>query len=77
VNDFFVFLIFPMIFCFLLGLYFKTEEEKKKLKKELNLTRGSLKELCEICMEHDIVQGKITYEAYFKEPIDHSGDGCD
>lgn len=63
------FLIIPgivIVASIIAGLFSRERNKRKTAEKELHATKKSLKELCEVCIkEHNSVNAKITYEAYF------------
>lgn len=79
-NDFIFLVIVPLFVVILgsivIGIILREWNAKKQAEQELEATRKSLKELCETCIkENNSIPARITYEAYFGEPVDHTGDG--
>ena len=69
----FVFAIFCIVAC---SIIYKERNNRKKAEQELETTRNALKEVCEkILKDNDSIRAKITYQVYFGEPVDHTGDG--
>ena len=66
-----------VVICIVANSIILTERNKrKKLEQELDTTKKALKEVCEkIIKNNDNIGAKITYEAYFGKPVDHTGDG--
>ena len=79
-NDFILLVLVPLIFCVLigggLGIISRERNARKRVEQELQSTRKSLKDLCEACIkENNSTYARITYQAYFRHPVDHTGDG--
>ena len=66
-----------VVFCIIAeSIIWAERNERKKLEQELEATKESLKEVCEKTIKNnDNICAKITYEAYFGRPVDHTGDG--
>lgn len=75
-----LFVVVPLVVLFLaIVISEKFSEERTariKAEQELLTTREALEDLCKNCIkEKNCPRAKITYQAYFGKPVDHSGDG--
>ena len=69
-------LIISIIGGVIIGIILRERNARKEAEQELEATRKSLKELCEVCIkENNSVYARIIYESYFGRPVDHTGDG--
>ena len=74
--EFLFFLLVVVIIPMGLGMINEERQKRREVEKELQATRESLRKLCEACIEeNNSVHARITYAAYFGEPVDHTGDG--
>lgn len=79
-KDIIALVIIPLVLCvlisFIWGMFSRERNRRKEAEQELQSTRKSLKELCEICIkENNNIHAKITYQAYFGSSVNHTGDG--
>lgn len=74
--DILALVVIPLIIAIAIGIILVERDKRKKAEQELQATRKSLKEVCEACIkENNSIHARITYEAYFGIPVDHTGDG--
>ena len=78
-NDFILVIVLSIVAIIggvIMGIISRERNARKEAEQELEATRKSLKELCEACIkENNSVYARITYQAYFGRPVDHTGDG--
>lgn len=74
--DILALVVIPLIIAISVAIILRERDRRKKAEQELESTKKSLKDLCEVCIrENNSSHAKITYTAYFGNPVDHAGDG--
>ena len=71
-----IFVVLLVVITILCAELFTERHKRREVESELETTRSDLKKLCEKCIDENFsVHARITYQAYFGRPVDHTGDG--
>ena len=79
-KDIIFLVVIPLALCVFISIifstYFKERDGRIIAEQELTTTRNALKNVCEKCInEKSYMPAQITYQVYFGQEVDHSGDG--